>query len=272
MFGSIPKPQRERLIQRLNLLVLYEGGQRWAEEYDLLSPVYTQGQSKEAFVKDLQNSEAEGLYIVLDFSPTSVITEASTKSEGQWVIMGCSKVRERGQSKSLQASVGAYWHNQEWYFSPVLVVETIHDKPPPCKYWQAKVDPSITLLRSSSQPSKANEDDPLEAIECLLKLEGKTSRSAFSSATVGYDISQRFPPATVEVAALYYASYLYHRTWHHARAMILMDQEGKKNTKTAIKAAYRAYRSWFATVREIGFREAREQRLDPLDGTNIRWY
>ena len=141
-----------------------------------------------------------------------------------------------------------------------------------CKYWQGQVDPSIKLLRDPTEVSNPNEDNPLEAIECLLKLKGRSSPSTFSSATVGYDLSQRFPPPTIEVAALYYASYLYHQNWHHAKAIILMDKEGKKNTKKSIQIAYERYQSWFEKVKGIGLEKAREQRLDPLNGMEVCWY
>jgi hypothetical protein len=156
-----------------------------------------------------------------------------------------------------------------------------------CKYWQAKVDPSIESSKKtadiskdgstvdSSLASKVNDEDDtnvLDAIECLLKLKGKASPSRFSSGTIGYNLSTRFPPPTVEVAALYYVSYLYHKKWRHAQAMVLMDSEGKKNTKKSIKTAYKAYQIWFEKVKGIGLERARQQNLTPLDGTDVRWY
>lgn len=147
-----------------------------------------------------------------------------------------------------------------------------------CKYWQAKVDPSILLSKdteiSSALTFEISEEEAssvLEAAECLLKLKGKTSSSKFS-ATVGYNLSTRFPPPTVEVAALYYISSLYYKNWRHAQAIILMDKAGRKNTKKSIKTAYKAYQTWFEKVKEIGLERAREQNLDPLDGTDLRWY
>lgn len=156
-----------------------------------------------------------------------------------------------------------------------------------CKYWQAKVDPSIKSSIKTADigkdgsaidsllTSKLNEVDDmnvLEAIECLLKLQGKTSASRYSSGTIGYNISTRFPPPTVEVAALYYISYLYHKEWRHAQAMVLMDSEGKKNTQKSIKTAYKAYQVWFEKVKEIGLERARQQNSTPLDGTDVSWY
>jgi hypothetical protein len=141
-----------------------------------------------------------------------------------------------------------------------------------CKHWQAKVDPSIKLTKSDNEASNASEEEILEGIECLLELEGRTSLSNFSSATVGYNLSQRFAAPSIEVAALFYASYLFQQKWQHAQAMILMDKRGKKNTKESIRRAYKAYRLWLKEIKDIGLEKARKQGLDPLAGTKIRWY
>ena len=141
-----------------------------------------------------------------------------------------------------------------------------------CEYWQSKVDVSVRAQNYIAAESERDSAVVLNGIECLLKLKGEHSSSTFASATVGYDISQRFPPPTVEVAALYYASYLYYHNWQHARAIVLMDSKGRKNTKHSVRTAYAAYEAWFAKVKGIGLQQAREQDLDPLAGTNVRWY
>lgn len=154
-----------------------------------------------------------------------------------------------------------------------------------CKYWQAKVDPSITLPKDTANTNEDSTVDlsfefeiseeeaskVLDATECLLKLKGKTSPSNFSS-MFGLNHSSRFPPPTIEVVALYYISSLYHKTWRHSNGIILTDRKGKKNTKKSIQTAYKAYQAWFERVKEIGLEKAREQGLDPLDGTGVRWY
>jgi hypothetical protein len=45
----------------------------------------------------------------------------------------------------------------------------------------------------------------------------------------------------------------------------------KLNTKRLVEAAYRSYRKWFEKVKEIGLGKAREQKIDPLDGSGISW-
>lgn len=155
-----------------------------------------------------------------------------------------------------------------------------------CSYWQAKVNPSIKLPKNADGTDQKNptvelsfdfdisEKDSeklLEAAECLLKLKGKTSSSNLST-VFGLGHSSRLPSPTVKVAALYYISALYYKKWRHANGIMLIDNDGKRNTKESVEAAYKAYQSWFEKVKEIGLEEARKQKLDPLAGSGVSWY
>ena len=108
-----------------------------------------------------------------------------------------------------------------------------------CNYWQARVDPSIKLPSDTVDLDETDEANTLEAIGCLLKLKGRTTHSIYSSPTVSFYLSLRFPRPTVEVAALYYASYLYFQNWGHAQAIILVDRNGKKKHKGLYKSRIR---------------------------------
>jgi len=143
-----------------------------------------------------------------------------------------------------------------------------------CKYWQEKIDPSIKLPEETTELNEKDNENVLAAIECLLQMNGRKSQSKFPSGVINvirYG-EMKLPSPTVEVAALYYVSYLYYQNWRHANFMVLWDKEGKKNTKESIETAYKAYQSWFEKVKEIGLDKAREQKLDPLNGTDVRWY
>jgi hypothetical protein len=39
-----------------------------------------------------------------------------------------------------------------------------------------------------------------------------------------------------------------------------------------IEMAYVAYKQWFEKVKEIGFKEAKRQNIEPLEGYPIKWY
>jgi len=138
-----------------------------------------------------------------------------------------------------------------------------------CEYWQARVDPAIPLPETTVE---LNEENFLKAVECLLALRGRISSSRFPSAVVSSTLSRRFPSPTIEIASLYYISFLYYDNQAHCRAIVLVDKDGNQNTKESIETAYKAYQSWFEKVKEIGLEKAGEQKLDPLAGTDVRWY
>lgn len=175
-----------------------------------------------------------------------------------------------------------------------------------CNYWYSKVDKSVKLLQPKKpkqtieaetkerkqllkaflsgelkvwKPNKPDEELPglttkqvQKGIRCLLKLEGNKDEATFSGAT-RFDTSQIFEePATVEVAALFYISYLYYRDWGAvAGAVVLTEKNGSTSAET-IRKAYRYYREWFTEIKKIGLAKAREQELNPLKGKDVVWY
>lgn len=141
-----------------------------------------------------------------------------------------------------------------------------------CEYWQAKVDPSMRSTPVPEEAAPATDRETLAGMRCLLTLEGRTSPSTYESATVGYELSQRFDAPSVEVAALFYVSYLFYERWQHSRAMILIDRQGNRNSKKSIARAYIAYRAWLAKISEGELDRARKEAVDPLYGTGLHWY
>jgi hypothetical protein len=140
-----------------------------------------------------------------------------------------------------------------------------------CLYWQSRVDPNIRLPKGVVPPDVSNEQNAIQAMRCLLDLEGNKSKSTIEGATRA-DTSQVFGVATVEVAALYYISYLYYENWGHAGAACLRRNGELTNDAVTVADAYKAYRRWFDKVKEIGLRRAREKRIAPLQGTALSWY
>jgi len=77
----------------------------------------------------------------------------------------------------------------------------------------------------------------------------------------------------VEIAALFYASYIFYgKDWDHFATGIALMEDRKINSPETIKKAYKHYRKWFEKVKEIGLEEARIRGLDPLKGSGIGWY
>lgn len=143
-----------------------------------------------------------------------------------------------------------------------------------CNYWNA----AVGVKSSNSRRGDKDEKDPaniMEGIECLLKLEGDKSVGAFGGATSSSG-EAGLPEATVEICALYYISKLFYDKYDHASAVVLRyknyEENKSFNSDEAVKIAYESYRKWFEKVKEIGLEEARKQKLDPLEGSGVRWY
>lgn len=120
--------------------------------------------------------------------------------------------------------------------------------------------------------SDVGHEDFLRGVNCLLQLEGEKARSNVAGASRG-NVSNLFGSTSIEVAALYYISYLFYRKWDHADAPFLVSKsDSKLNSDQTVARAYKAYRNWFQLVREIGLEEARRRKIDPLKGSRVSWY
>jgi hypothetical protein len=135
-----------------------------------------------------------------------------------------------------------------------------------CEKWIGLVDPE--LKGRARKP--ATDKEVMQAIQCLLTCRGNMKIAGFGGATRS-EVSQSFPPATVELAALFYISYLFEGRWDHADGVALCD-ENSINPEGAISAAYGGYLKWFAQIRKLGIAEARRRHLSPLSGTGFQWY
>ena len=138
-----------------------------------------------------------------------------------------------------------------------------------CSVWRAQVDP--TLEAKEISPRLLDDRERVTACECLLGEEGNTGPARFSGATRAA-VSAMLPDATVEVAALFYISYIYTGPWQHADGVALVDRENRVVTQAEVAGAYASYRRWLARVKEVGMARARELRLDPLENTDLCWY
>lgn len=140
-----------------------------------------------------------------------------------------------------------------------------------CYYWHSKIAPTAKQVDSPNL-NESHPDVIMGAIDCLLQLEGDKRPARFSGAT-NPSVSQTFKePAAVEVAALYYISYLFYQRWDHGDVVALRNRKGEYNTAETVKKSYQAYRKWFRKIRKMGLEKARKLQLDPLADTNIDWH
>lgn len=138
-----------------------------------------------------------------------------------------------------------------------------------CYDWKSKVYFNKPLVLVSVK--NKTQEDIFFGIDCLLQLKGKKAESNVGGASSGY-VSRIFGATSVEVAALYYVSYLFYQKWDHADAPFLVDKRKKLNSNKSVSMAYKAYEKWLRRVKELGLEEARRQKLDPLAGSGVKWY
>jgi len=139
-----------------------------------------------------------------------------------------------------------------------------------CSEWDKKVDPSLgTAAFLVNRP--LGDDETLSAIGCLLRHQHDERPANFSGSTRP-EVSQFFPDATIELASLYYISYLYTGNWLHGDAIALWNEGGEISPPGATITAYNAYDQWFKRVKTGGLASARKEHLDPLAGTGLAWY
>ena len=152
-----------------------------------------------------------------------------------------------------------------------LSIKTLAEMKSKCQYWRSKVDATVTSPEKTPEADVTDPQIVLAGIECLLKIEGNKHPAKFSGA-VNDEVSQIFPRATADVAALYYISFLYYQKWEHANAIALRGPDGEVNKSDDIREAYRSYRKWFEQVKRVGLAKARELKLEPLKDTKVHWY
>jgi hypothetical protein len=139
-----------------------------------------------------------------------------------------------------------------------------------CREWDAKVNPAVRG-KIAVKVESLSDDEVMVAIGCLLKHRGDQRPARFRGAT-HYEVSQLLPAASIELASLYYISYLFTGNFQHGDGIAFWDQHGVINPPGACEIAYDAYSKWFEQVRSMGLAAARKKKLDPLQGTNLRWY
>lgn len=149
------------------------------------------------------------------------------------------------------------------------------DKNNVCYKWQTQVDPK--LERIEIDESSLNDNETLEAINCLLSLKGNKNQARFTGYTnVSTNVASTPPrikkSASVEIAALYYISYIFYNNWKHAGSVRLYDENTEEsNSKRNVKRAFKSYQEWYKRLSEFGLQKAREQKLDPLENSGISW-
>lgn len=120
IFAEVPLPLRERLIQRLTLLIEYRRGRQWDKFSGLLSHGNACGRTREQIIQGYNDypGVAGSSYGLVDFKPKA--TSFLKEEDGKWIISGCAKLS--GVAYPIDAFVVASRENDDWYFSDVDTV------------------------------------------------------------------------------------------------------------------------------------------------------
>lgn len=122
MYSPVPVRLRQRLDERLKLLVEYERKHPYEKVYDLFSDTYLvhlkslkRGSKSEyiAFV----NSYSKSIPEFIDF----VITSVEKKGDDSYVIQGSVKSRYHNEIYFNTGGLDARWQNGDWYFSELSI-------------------------------------------------------------------------------------------------------------------------------------------------------
>lgn len=142
-----------------------------------------------------------------------------------------------------------------------------------CSKWQSQVDASVVYSGTSPIVSKLNPEEKIQAISCLMELEGRRGAAKIGGVTRP-DVSQILPEVSIEIAALFYIRFIYVGKWDHCDGIALMDKGGKLNKSSSVKKVFTSYKKWFEKVKALGIEEAKAKGLDPMDDCRdvVRWY
>ncbi len=151
-----------------------------------------------------------------------------------------------------------------------LIHYNLNNQEKRCEYWKAKIDPALPLSGKGVWEMPSDEEAML-VIACLLDLEGRKEPARFGGAT-RYDVSTILDMPSIEIASLYYISFIYTKKRDHAGMIAILGPDGEINTPFVANKAFIAYKKWFKKVKQIGLNEARCQKLEPLQDTDLDWH
>lgn len=142
-FAPVPAALRAGLVERLKLLIEYQRTQQWEKQYELLSNSSVQGESKEEYAKRSRHWYREVVPedLIIDFVPKVTTTREASADAGWWTIYGCAKLRRKGRTEQLHASVDAHRERGDWYFSSIGVITSIDGPPQQCPYLDLSAAP-----------------------------------------------------------------------------------------------------------------------------------
>lgn len=148
------------------------------------------------------------------------------------------------------------------------------DQPPFYKIRLSNDDSELGMIVYPPYSDKEfSNDDIQQMIEELLTYKGDTRKCFMKIKCDSYTGDNK--QYSLQVEALYMINSLFFEDFDSfSPCTVLKNEAGTEATIDGeiINKAYTAYEAWFAKVKEMGISAAKAAKLDPLDGTGIKWY
>ena len=116
--SSVPARTRERLKERLQVLIELQKAKNYEKLYSLLTTNGTD--SKESFIKSNETLDALGRAELLIFIPKETYLLEPGNDWG--FIKGCGEYVEKGKKKYFESQVESAYENGDWYFRSLIGV------------------------------------------------------------------------------------------------------------------------------------------------------
>ncbi|MCA1604700.1 MAG: hypothetical protein LC775_04305 [Acidobacteria bacterium] len=122
VYRNVSVERRQKLKDRLELLVAYQIRQQWSRQYDLFSSLRRRAEGKADFINLVRKEYANGWKLPLvSFTPRSINLVQMDRTTKIWMIAGCAEVKEKNGIRQRAALIEAQWERNNWYFSEVQI-------------------------------------------------------------------------------------------------------------------------------------------------------
>jgi len=124
--AAIPASLRMQLMERLQLLIEYQGQRKWDKLYDIVAPSILKSISREEFVREQQSIDVDpDISTLFGFTPQESILTSKTQDAGLWILSGCADYKRHRKIVHLKAGLSAELNNNKWFFSEVSTITQV---------------------------------------------------------------------------------------------------------------------------------------------------
>ena len=116
--AAVKENYRAPLTQLVNDFLRSQESQQWGHLYDILSPTYTRGQSRDDYIRERRSLTSSGrTMFILDFTLRRMYV--NDPFDDQYSFYGCANVYSEGQTKLANTHIDVVLENNVWRFSGI---------------------------------------------------------------------------------------------------------------------------------------------------------